>query len=103
MIIICGLMQKAFAFEMAVSSVRFGVGVTREVGMDLKELGAKLAMVVADPIVARLPPVRTVVDSLERRLCALRPRPRRTERRIISRRDCVRPRAAVRRVRRRRR
>ena len=58
MIIICGLMQKDFAFEMAVSSVRVGVGVTREVGMDLKELGTKLAMVVTDPIVATLPPVR---------------------------------------------
>ena len=58
-------MKTDFAFEMAVSSVRFGVGVTREVGMDLEELGAKLVMVVTDPIVAKLPPVRTVIDSLD--------------------------------------
>src|SRR3954468_122841 len=58
-------MVKDIAFEMAVSSVRFGVGVTREVGMDLKELGARLVMVVTDPVVARLPPMRTVVDSLD--------------------------------------
>src|SRR5947207_7366539 len=51
---------------MAVSSVRFGVGVTREVGMDLKELGARLVMVLTDPVVAKLPPVRTAIDSLER-------------------------------------
>jgi len=58
-------MNKDFAFEMAVSSVRVGVGVTREVGMDLKELGTKLAMVVTDPIVAKLPPVRVALESLE--------------------------------------
>ena len=58
-------MEKDFAFEMAVSSVRVGVGVTREVGMDLKELGTKLAMVVTDPIVAKLPPVRVALESLE--------------------------------------
>ena len=33
------------AFEMAVSSIRFGKGVTREVGMDLAELGAKHVLV----------------------------------------------------------
>jgi hydroxyacid-oxoacid transhydrogenase len=59
-------MNKDIAFEMAVSSVRFGVGVTREVGMDLAEMGVKLVMLVTDPVVAKLPPVRTVVDSLER-------------------------------------
>ena len=59
-------MDKDFAFEMAVSSVRFGAGVTREVGMDLHELGATLALVVTDPIVARLPPAQTVLESLER-------------------------------------
>ena len=58
-------MKKDFAFEMAASAVRFGVGVTREVGMDLKELGITLALVVTDPTVATLPPVRSVLDSLD--------------------------------------
>jgi hypothetical protein len=43
------------AFEMAVSSIRFGKGVTREVGMDLAEIGAKSVLVVTDPIVRALP------------------------------------------------
>jgi hydroxyacid-oxoacid transhydrogenase len=59
-------MNKDIAFEMAVSSVRFGVGVTREVGMDLAEMGAKLVLVVTDPMLAKLPPVHTVLESLER-------------------------------------
>jgi hydroxyacid-oxoacid transhydrogenase len=59
-------MNKDFAFEMAVSSVRFGVGVTHEVGMDLVEMGARLVLVMTDPVVSRLPPVRNVIDSLER-------------------------------------
>ena len=58
-------MKKDFAFEMAASAVRFGVGVTREVGMDLKELGTTLALVVTDSTIAKLPPVRTVLDSLD--------------------------------------
>ena len=58
-------MTKDIAFEMAVSSVRFGVGVTREVGMDLAEMGAKLVMVLTDPTVARLGPVHTVLESLD--------------------------------------
>jgi hydroxyacid-oxoacid transhydrogenase len=53
------------AFEMAVSSVRFGVGVTREVGMDLKEMGARRVLVLTDPLVCGLPPLRTVLESLE--------------------------------------
>src|SRR4030095_6761961 len=59
-------MSKDIAFEMAVSSVRYGVGVTREVGMDLAEIGAKLVMVLTDPTVAKLLPVRTVLESLEK-------------------------------------
>jgi hydroxyacid-oxoacid transhydrogenase len=58
-------MKKDFAFEMAASAVRFGVGVTREVGADLKEMGASLVLVVTDPTIARLPPVRSVIDSLD--------------------------------------
>jgi hydroxyacid-oxoacid transhydrogenase len=54
------------AFEMAVSSIRFGTGVTREIGMDLAELDAADVLVVTDPVVRRLPPVQTVIDSLER-------------------------------------
>jgi hydroxyacid-oxoacid transhydrogenase len=49
---------------MAVSSIRFGPGVTREVGMDLAELGAKRVLVLTDPVLKSLPPVRTVMDSL---------------------------------------
>jgi len=58
-------MSKDIAFEMAVSSVRYGVGVTREVGMDLADMGAKLVMVLTDPHLARLAPVQTVLESLE--------------------------------------
>ena len=46
---------------MAASSVRFGPGVTREVGMDLVDLGVRRALVVTDPDVARLAPVATVL------------------------------------------
>jgi hydroxyacid-oxoacid transhydrogenase len=53
------------AFEMAVSSIRFGNGVTREVGMDLAELGARRVLVVTDPKLAHLPPVHAVLESLE--------------------------------------
>ncbi len=53
------------AFEMAVSAVRFGPGVTREVGFDLAELGARHVLVVTDPVVAALPPVAAVRESLD--------------------------------------
>ena len=58
-------MSNDTAFEMAVSSVRFGVGVTREVGMDLKEMGARRVLVLTDPVVSALLPTRTVLESLE--------------------------------------
>ena len=54
-----------YAFEMAASAIRFGVGVTREVGADLAELGVRKVLVVTDPIVRTLPPVQTVIDSLD--------------------------------------
>ena len=53
------------AFEMAASSIRFGVGVTREVGMDLADMGVTLVMVLTDPVLAGCPPVRSVLESLE--------------------------------------
>jgi len=59
-------MQIEYAFEMATSSVRFGVGATREIGMDLADLGVRRAMVVTDANLARLPPVATVLESLQK-------------------------------------
>lgn len=58
-------MSHDYAFEMAVSSIRFGKGVTREVGMDLAEMGATNVLIVTDPVIRKLSPVQTVIDSLD--------------------------------------
>jgi hydroxyacid-oxoacid transhydrogenase len=52
-------------FEMAASNVRFGAGVTREIGMDLREIGARRVIVLTDPVVARLAPAAAVLESLD--------------------------------------
>jgi hydroxyacid-oxoacid transhydrogenase len=57
-------MDRETAFEMAASNVRFGAGVTREVGADLKEMGARNVLVITDPIVRDLRPVRATLESL---------------------------------------
>ncbi len=53
------------AFEMATSNIRFGSGVTAEVGQDLVELEARRVLVVTDPRLAEMSPVKTVRQSLE--------------------------------------
>ena len=40
--------EKEYAFEMACSNIRYGEGVTREVGMDLVNLSAKSTCVFTD-------------------------------------------------------
>ncbi|KAI9502381.1 alcohol dehydrogenase, iron containing, 1 [Coemansia spiralis] len=55
-----------YAFEMATSTIRVGKGATAEIGMDLANLKAQRVMVFTDPTVHRLPPLKTVVESLER-------------------------------------
>lgn len=50
---------------MAASSIRFGPGVTREVGMDLKNLGARRVCVVTDATVDRLDAMRQVREALD--------------------------------------
>jgi hydroxyacid-oxoacid transhydrogenase len=52
------------AFQIAIANLRFGTGVTREVGMDLTELGARRVMLVVDPALIDLGPGQTVVESL---------------------------------------
>src|SRR5215471_2039828 len=59
-------MTNEYAFEMATSSVRFGWGVTREIGMDLADLKLRRVMVLTDRTLRDLPPVQTALESLER-------------------------------------
>ena len=59
-------MERDFAFEMSASNIRFGSGVTREVGMDLADLGAQRVMVLSDPNLVGSPPVESALDSLSR-------------------------------------
>ena len=51
-------------FTMDTSSIKFGSGATREVGEDMRALGAKRVMVVTDPGLARLEPVAVTLESL---------------------------------------
>jgi hydroxyacid-oxoacid transhydrogenase len=58
--------QKEYAFEMAASAIRFGPGVTKEVGMDFKNMGAKRVCVVADSVVKNLDAMKQVIEGLTR-------------------------------------
>ena len=40
--------EKEYAFEIATSNIRYGPGVTREVGMDIQNLGIKKLVVFTD-------------------------------------------------------
>ena len=57
-------MKKDTAFELATSNIRFGPGITREIGMDLSDSGVGHIMVLTDPTLAQLPPMATVLQSL---------------------------------------
>ncbi len=58
-------MEKEYAVQMASSNLRFGAGVTREVGMDLVDQGLKRVLVVTDQNLRNRNPVQTVLESLE--------------------------------------
>uniref|UniRef100_A0A069DTV5 Probable hydroxyacid-oxoacid transhydrogenase, mitochondrial n=1 Tax=Panstrongylus megistus TaxID=65343 RepID=A0A069DTV5_9HEMI len=55
-----------YAFEMASSTVRYGPGVTREIGMDMINMKAKNVCVMTDSNLVKLSPVKAVLDSLVR-------------------------------------
>src|SRR5512139_3971760 len=52
------------AFTMDTSSIKFGSGVTREVGHDMQQLGAKRVMVVTDPNLAHSETVAVTLEAL---------------------------------------
>jgi len=52
-------------FTMDTSSIKYGPGSTREVGVDMKSLGATRVMVVTDPRVAKLEPVEITMKALK--------------------------------------
>ena len=52
------------AFTMDTSSIKFGPGVTREVGHEMQQLGVKRVMVVTDPNLANSEPVAVTLAAL---------------------------------------
>ncbi|KAL5527759.1 hypothetical protein ACEPAG_6560 [Sanghuangporus baumii] len=62
------VVQKEYAFEIAASNLRFGDGVTMEVGMDLKNMNPRKVGVFTDPNVAKLPPMQMAIESLNSQL-----------------------------------
>lgn len=59
-------MDYEIGFEMAASNIRYGKGITSEIGMDLKDLGVRKTMFVTDPNISKLPMKDTVIDSMEK-------------------------------------
>lgn len=57
-------MQNDTAFQMAASNIRFGRGITREVGMDLVDMKLGRTMLVIDPALVSTPVGETVIQSL---------------------------------------
>ncbi|KAG7273474.1 hypothetical protein CRUP_015850 [Coryphaenoides rupestris] len=60
----CTVRKTDYAFEMASSNIRYGEGVTREIGMDLQNMGARNVCLMTDRNLAALPPVQSVLESL---------------------------------------
>ncbi|PIG89193.1 Fe-containing alcohol dehydrogenase [Aspergillus arachidicola] len=58
--------QKEYAFEMAASSIRFGPGATKEVGMDFANMQAKRVCIVTDQNVSKLDAMKQAVEGLSR-------------------------------------
>ena len=54
-----------YAFELSSASIRFGPGCTVEVGMDLRNLGAKRVCLVTDANLRKLDAVRVAEQALQ--------------------------------------
>jgi len=60
-----GQNEADYAIEMACSNIRYGPGVSQEIGKDLINLKAKKVLVVTDKKIAELPIMKTVQESLD--------------------------------------
>ena len=58
------MMAYETAFTMDTSSIKYGPGVTREVGYEMKRLGGRRVMVVTDPNLSGTEPVRVTLHAL---------------------------------------
>jgi hydroxyacid-oxoacid transhydrogenase len=58
-------MDTDIAFQFSASPIRYGAGVTREVGEELAGRGVHRALVIVDPNLIGLPPMQVIVDSLD--------------------------------------
>lgn len=56
--------EKDTAYQISAANVRFGPGVTREVGMDLRDMGARRTLVLMDPVLRALSVGEVVVKAL---------------------------------------
>ena len=52
------------AYEIATSNIRFGPGITKEIGLDLKDRGLKRVMVLTDPNLREQVPVQTALAAI---------------------------------------
>jgi hydroxyacid-oxoacid transhydrogenase len=52
------------AFTIDTSSIKYGAGVTREVGYEISRMGAKRVMVITDSNLTHSEPIATVMDSI---------------------------------------
>ena len=59
-------MQLETAFSMDTSSIKYGPGITREVGWDMEEQGARRVMVVTDANLADKEPVAVTLEALRK-------------------------------------
>ena len=57
--------ETEYAFEVSAAQLRFGEDVTKEVGLDFKNWGAKRVAVFSDPTVSKLRPLKRAIESLE--------------------------------------
>ena len=57
-------MKKDYAIQVASSNLRYGIGVTNEVGMDFKDMGVKRVLLMTDENLKNLTPVQRSIESL---------------------------------------